>query len=342
MHKSRRKSKPTRSVPIIALLVAMIGVGLFGLHLWEKNELEKEALEIEARSSDSDLLPEQLTVYYQGNWYQLRNDLKSYLLLGIDKFEDTAQTTDGAAINKQQSDFLLLMIADENDRSYTALQLNRDTMCEVQILGKNGQVISTQTMQLALSHTYGSGGKDSCRNSVKAVSRLLYDVPIDHYFAVTMDAIPVLNDLVGGVTVTIEEDLTAIDPSFTEGRTVLLKGDQSLLFVRTRMQVSDGTNISRMSRQRTYMDALYSQMSRRLRESSGFALTLADTLAPYMVSDLITDEMAQLADQLKDYRFNGIITVEGTADYSGHFAEFYPDETDLQSKVIRLFFELQK
>ena len=319
------------------ILIAVIGGGLFAVSYFEKQEQSREA---EAISATEVSAAQPLQLYYNGRWYRLRDGLETCLVLGIDKFSDyTATFVEGDLLNDLQSDVLLLMIEDKAAGVWTALQLNRDTMCEIRRLGISGEKTGTVFQQLCLSHTYGSGGKDSCRNSVKAVSRLLYDVPIDHYYAVTMDAIPVLNDLVGGVTVHVDDDLTAADPVLVQGTDVTLHGDQALHFVRARMEVADGTNLSRMNRQRVFLDALYTQMRTRLQNDSRFALSMANRLAEYSTSDLIPEELSELAERLKDEEFRGIQTTMGEAVQGEKYLEFYPDEEKLKTEVLSLFFE---
>ena len=319
------------------ILIAVIGGGLFAVSYFEKQEQSREA---EAISANEVSAAQPLQLYYNGRWYRLRDGLETCLVLGIDKFSDyTATFVEGDLLNDLQSDVLLLMIEDKAAGVWTALQLNRDTMCEIRRLGISGEKTGTVFQQLCLSHTYGSGGKDSCRNSVKAVSRLLYDVPIDHYYSVNMDAIPVLNDLVGGVTVHVDDDLTAADPVLVQGTDVTLHGDQALHFVRARMSVADGTNLSRMNRQRVFLDALYTQMRTRLQNDSRFALSMANRLAEYSTSDLIPEELSELAERLKDEEFRGIQTTMGEAVQGEKYLEFYPDEEKLKTEVLRLFFE---
>ena len=319
------------------ILIAVIGGGLFAVTYFEKQEQSREA---EAISATEVSAAQPLQLYYNGRWYRLRDGVETCLVLGIDKFSDyTATFVEGDLLNDLQSDVLLLMIEDKAAGVWTALQLNRDTMCEIRRLGISGEKTGTVFQQLCLSHTYGSGGKDSCRNSVKAVSRLLYDVPIDHYYAVTMDAIPVLNDLVGGVTVHVDDDLTAADPVLVQGTDVTLHGEQALHFVRARMSVADGTNLSRMNRQRVFLDALYTQMRTRLQNDSRFALSMANRLAEYSTSDLIPEELSELAERLKDEEFRGIQTTMGEAIQGEKYLEFYPDEEKLKTEVLSLFFE---
>ena len=56
-------------------------------------------------------------------------------------------------------------------------------------------------------HGYGDGMELSCERSVAAVSRLFYNLPISGYAAINMGAIPALNDAVGGVQVTVLDDV---------------------------------------------------------------------------------------------------------------------------------------
>ena len=332
MKHSSQRGKHGNRLALVIVILAVIGAGLFGIRIWEEKQDKAAAGDQEPAPNDRP------RVYYNDSWYVLRDDLETFLVMGLDQYEYAINQTDGYN-NHQQADFLLLMIADKKSNTYTALHINRDTMAEIQRLGLNGQKLDTFTGQLALAHTYGSGGKDSCRNTVTAVSRFLYDVPIDHYFSVTMDAIPVLNDLVGGVTVHIDDDFSAVDPSMKQGRDIRLVGQQALTFVRFRKGVGDQTNLSRMERQRAFISALYIQLSEKMQENEGFGSQLALKLADYTVSDLTTTELSNFAERYKDYTFVGIQSMQGEAVKGEQFMEYYVNEADLQRLVIELFFE---
>ena len=335
MKNSSQRGKHGNRLALVIVILAVIGAGLFGVRFWEERQDKAAAGDQEPALNDRP------RVYYNDSWYELRDDLETFLGMGLDQYESAINQTDGYN-NHQQADFLLLMIADKKSNTYTALHINRDTMAEIQRLGLNGQKLDTFTGQLALAHTYGSGGKDSCRNTVTAVSRFLYDVPIDHYFSVTMDAIPVLNDLVGGVTVHIDDDFSAVDPSLKQGKDVRLVGQQALTFVRSRGGIGDSSNLSRMERQRAFVSALYTQLSRKMQENEGFGRQLALKLADYTVSDLTTTELSNFAERYKDYTFVGIQSMQGEAVKGEQFMEYYVDEADLQRLVIELFFEPDK
>ena len=336
MSRSRKNRKPGRPTPIIILLLMVIGLGLFGIHFWERREQLREA-EIVVEYDDPILGAETASITVDERSYTLRRNLDTFLLIGLDKVTGTLSDP-GNYTNNKQADFLFLIVLDHGDRSYCAIHLNRDAMTEIQRLGMSGKKIGVFTGQLALSHTYGSGGKDSCRNTVKAVSHYLLDIPVEHYFSLTMDAIPVLNDLVGGVVVHIDDDFSAIDPSLELGKDIRLRGQQALTFARTRYSVDDSSNLSRMNRQRAYLYGLHQQLTEKLAADNGFGARLISRLADFNVTDLTSDDLMALSEKIKGYQFTGIRSIQGQAVLGEKYMEFYTDESDLQQLVLDVFY----
>lgn len=276
-------------------------------------------------------------VEYNGDTYIPRDHLTTVLIMGLDKFEREESTF--AYTNKMQSDFLLLAVIDEEAEQCELLHLNRDTMTEIQRLGFGGADTGTFTGQLALAHTYGSGGSDSCLNAVKAVSKLLGGVPIDHYMTLTMDAVGKINDLVGGVTVTMLEDFTEIDPTMEKGKEVTLKGEQALWYVRTRQGVGDQSNLGRMERQRQYLDAFYGKLMEANKKVDGFLSSTLLKVNDDFESDCTVNQLDALSDLLEVCTVNPIRTIDGTAVDGEEFVEFYADEDSLRENVMALFYE---
>lgn len=274
--------------------------------------------------------------YYNGTAYAKRENLETVLLLGVDKFE--GETPEGY-LNNQQADFLLLLVMDKENETCTPIQLNRDTMTQIQILGVTGEPAGTFTGQLALAHTYGSGEEDSCENTVLAVENLLYGVGIDHYVSLTMDGVTLLNDLVGGVTVEVLDDFSGIDDSLVQGETVTLQGQQALTYVRSRGGMEDSSNLHRMERQRQYLSALQQQLKQASQQDSGFTLDALLQLNEYMVSDCTVNQLSDLGDSLAAYQVSDILTTAGDALEGEEFMEFTVDEAALQQLVMEVFYE---
>ena len=165
------------------------------------------------------------TIIRDGIEYFPRQDITVLLVMGID-MEGPVEDS-GYHRNEGSADMVALMIFDETGKDCSILYLNRDTMLNMPVLGIDGRPAGTSFAQLALSHTYGNGLETSCENTKKAVSDFLYGIQIDYYISMHMDAIALLNDAVGGVTVHVTEDFSKVDPSIPMGR-VTLRGKQAM------------------------------------------------------------------------------------------------------------------
>lgn len=298
------------------------------LHIWESRRADKDSL---APETDRD------SIAWQNKKYTQRKDLDTVLVMGLDKFED--DQVSGEYLNRQQCDFLLLIAVDRDSKTYSVLHLNRDTMADISVLGKRGERVDTVHRQLALAHTYGKGGSDSCRNAVEAVSNLLHGVKIDHYLSMTMDAVSILNDYVGGVEVEILDDFSAVDPSLVQGQVMTLKGSQALTYVRTRRNLEDSSNLHRMERQRQYLSALRETFSEKCEEDSEFAKKALMQVADYLTSDLTVNQLSAISERLDGYTFTGFETIDGEAVVGEKFMEYYVDKEDLMETVLKLYYE---
>ena len=321
---------------ILAVVLVLLA-GMLLLQRWENtqdapvsSQGPSSAVEAGAPVDDREI------TYYNGTAYAKREDLETVLLLGVDKFE--GETPEGY-VNNQQTDFLLLLVMDKQNETCTPIQLNRDTMTQIQILGVTGEPAGTFTGQLALAHTYGSGEEDSCENTVLAVSNLLYGMEIDHYVSLTMDGVALLNDLVGGVTVEVLDDFSGIDESLVQGETVTLQGQQALTYVRSRGGMEDSSNLHRMERQRQYLAALQQQLKAAVQQEDGFTLDALLQLNEYMVSDCTVEQLSALADNMAHYQVSDILTTPGDAQEGEEFMEFTVDEAALQQLVMDVFYE---
>jgi LCP family protein required for cell wall assembly len=274
-------------------------------------------------------------VFYEGQWYELNNEIDTVLILGIDSIESHDESRE----NSSQADFLALLIMNNEEKSFKVLHINRDTVTDIPQIDKYGSKYGTYTAQLALAHTYGGHDNMKCRNTVDAVNNLLYSVDIDHYLSLTMDAIPVLNDGMGGVTLTLEEDFTPLGENFAKGAEVTLVGDEALTFVRWRNDAPTTSNLDRMTRQRQYISALFDKYV-----STDIDNTLETMLKvnEHLVSDCTINQMSDLLETLQDYTYETTLTLPGEAIMGSEYVEFHVDETELQKMVVELFYVPQE
>ena len=265
-----------------------------------------------------------------------RQGLETILVLGLDKYERPEKAI--GYVNNTQSDFLLLVVLDRENQKIEALHINRDTMTEITRLGVFSAAAGKYTAQIALAHAYGSGGSDSALNAVKAVSNFLGGVKIDHYMTFTMDSVGIINDMVGGVTVTVEDDFSEYDPTLVQGEQITLKGDQALHYVRGRINVADGTNLNRMARQRQFMTGLFEKVMEAAAQDEAFFEKLMKKLSDSFDTDMSLYQLNALPESVAGYTMEPFRTIEGE-NRRGEFMEFYADPASVREQVEALFYE---
>ena len=282
-----------------------------------------------------------MELYLGDSEYYTTHEIESYLFIGTDASGNTDAV--GEEYRGAMADFLLLVAVDHTDESYGFLQLNRDTMTEITLLQADGSGYASANLQLCTAHWYGGDEESSCENTVEAVSYLLGEVPIDGYYALDMKAIPKINHEVGGVEVTIEDDFSDSDLTLVQGTKVLLNDEQAYHYIHDRMNVGDGENISRMRRQKTYMDALSEKVRGLQKEDQQFVLKLLQNLQDDSVTDLDLNQLAGSLQEINHYHSTGVHQIEGTTrlgqalgDGLDH-TEFYPDEESLKEQMMQLY-----
>jgi LCP family protein required for cell wall assembly len=324
-------------VLIVVMLLSLCACGNKQIEAANESETEP-ATETEAATETEEAAVEvshEGQTEYNGNWYELRKDLRCVLLIGVD--ETGAQVDSNSYNNDEQADFVVLLVIDKTNKTYKLIHINRDTMMDIPVLGLGGVYAGKAYGQLALAHTYGSGLKDSCRNTAEAVSDFFGGVEIDDYVSLSMAGISILNDAVGGVTVTIEDDFSEVDETMVMGETITLVGDQAEYFVRYRKGVGDQTNISRMARQRQFINEWTKLAFDKAKNNDKYVLSTLMSISDYMVSNMSLDQLSKLANTLSEYENLGIETIDGEAKLGEEFIEFYADEDSVTDIIIENF-----
>ena len=318
-----------RDVCLLAVILLLVVVIVYsGLQILEATVLRGNQIPTEPVKTK--------TITRGGVEYFPRQDITPLLILGIDSYgvvEDSQSYQNTGA-----ADLDLLLVFNESTETYTVLSLNRDTMVEMPVLGVGGKPAGTYYGQLALAHTYGSGLHDSAENARQAISDLLYGIRIDYYAALRMDAVTIINDAVGGVTVNVTEDFSAVDPSITMGLCTL-RGQQAVNFVRSRQNVGDQLNLSRMDRQKEYLRGFEEALKAKREADPQFLLTTYEELLPYMVTDCSETVISNLLSRYEGYECREIISPAGENLVGEKYMEFHLDEEKFDELVLRLFYE---
>ncbi len=323
-----RRHSHRRRILYFGLILILVLVMIFsGLRILESTVFYNDTTEEEVHVSK--------TITREGVDYFPRQDITVIMALGID--ERGPVVSSGNYRNNGEADAVFLLILDQVDETYTVLCLNRDTMMEIPAIGLGGKRAGTYYGQLALSHTYGEGLEDSCENSREAISNFLYGISIDHYVAMNMDAISILNDAVGGVTVNVVDDFSKVDPRIKKGEHTLM-GSEALSYVQTRKDLGDQLNISRMVRHQEYIQGFMKSFTDKIESSDSFVLKLHDQVDEYVITDCSVTVISGLMERCADYSLKEIVSIEGENVLGEEYYEFYVDEQKLDELILRLFY----
>lgn len=340
-------------VTVISILLVIAGIVLV-LRMVGKSELYK-AVEVEGAEeitldvgTESDALEEN-QILYQGKTYALNEDLITILVMGIDK--ETDHVVGGQSWTKEeeseygggQADALFLVVINPHDKNIYIVAINRNAMVDVDVFDENGKYKGIYKKQVALQHGYGNDEEECCLRQVKTVSRMFHGIPINAYASVSMDAIPDLNDAVGGITVEVLDDIIypEYDMDLHQGETVTLYGEKAYWYVRLRNENVFNSNQLRLARQKQYLSAFALKARDQSMSDIRVAVQLYQTVMKYMCTDIDLTTFTYMATEYLGYNFNidNMYTLEGEAVQGNVFEEFYLDEEALTDLIVELFYE---
>ena len=343
MHQTKKKS-------MIAILILIVGVCLLamGLFFYRQNAGPKHhgrSGEVTTEDWDDwDEEEEYTSLYFNENYYSTTDQVKTYLFMGTDA-SGTGEEVEGTKDYKGTlADFLLLVVINKTRKTYGFLQIDRNTITEVDMLDENNQSVGATPEQICTAHWYGTDSQTGCKNTVNAVNYYLGNLEIDGYYALGMEEIGTLNHLVGGVEVTLEEDFSKADPAMKKGATLTLNDQQAITFIRSRMSMADDTNVNRMKRHRQYLNGLITQLRKEMETNPNCINEIFDELeeSDSVDTDLSNRDLSRLVNDMYKSESQGILTIEGETregtilgDGEVH-EEFYPD----QESVIKVMCQL--
>lgn len=323
-------------INLIALILCVfVAAAIFFFVKKDRAEYERTAQEAKEKAEEMNGSQNGIDlISYNGKKYKENTSIKSYLFIGVDEREDDfvdEELTPGTA---GQADCLILLVLNTDTNEANILQINRNAMTELDIYNELGAVDKTVTGSVCLQYAYCTGGKRSCIAQRKTVEELLFNISIDGYLTMSLPGIADINDALGGVDVTMENDYTWIDPSFTEGSTVHLEGEAATHFVQYRDKSVFNSVQDRMNRQTAYVTSLINSMKNTDGES------VAGKISQYIGSTILTDlKSSELNELVKyDYNTDNVLYLPGEMVQGEEYEEYNVDNTELQEMIINLFY----
>lgn len=290
----------------------------------------------EEKNTSSELQQESENyISYNGQKYQHNDHLRTYLYMGIDKDGPVTEAED--SVSGGQSDAMFLIVVDSEKKTISVLSINRNTMTDVDVYDKDGNFVETRKLQICLQHGFGDGMRTSCQRSVDAVSNLLYGEPVSGYIAMNMDAMPMMNDSVGGVTVEVLDDLTSPsrNVSLHKGETVTLNGDEAYVYLRSRDINEFDSATERLNRQMQYIQAFVKQAKSK---DAATLVSAYNAITDYIVTNV---DVPNLVNKLTTYEFDDsrMYTIPGETQMGEQYEEYHVDEDALYQVMLDIFYK---
>ena len=355
MHKRRRKHirfrikpevkrrilKPLGKAAVLLLIIIAI-IEIAGRFEYQQQSDRKEQLQAEQELAAPTIWTEENTLIFDGDVYGFDDRIETYLFIGTDK-GGGIDSWDGG-YRGPMADFLMLLVMDHTIDTIGFIQIDRNAVTDVHELDMEGKEIMSRELQICTAHWYGRDPEMAAENTEYAVRKYLGGLDhIDGYFELNLSDIGQLNHAVGGVEVTIEDDLTSLDPSLYEGQTLVLTDRQAEAFLRARMGIGNEDNASRMRRQRAYMDSFFTKVREETAGNARFAIKLYEALRETAVTDMTGNDFSRIAQKLLKGENKGIRTFTGTTvagyvleDGEPH-EEFYADDASMRKELTDLF-----
>ena len=292
------------------------------------------------RNSYQDYIYDPDVIRLDGEIYRYNKDLTNFLFLGIDKEElgNPEHEYAGGGF----SDAILFGVLDEKNSKLTVIQIDRNTVVPVKAYDGQGSPLGTSDTQIARAFSYGDGKEKSVELARSAVSELLFGVPVNGWYVLCVPAVGTINDMVGGVTVTLTEDMQLDKKKYTAGTTLKLKGEEAALYLSARKKAGDGTNASRISRQQEYMILFLEQAKKKMLGDFSLVGEIYNTVREKSCTDIGASEAVYLATEIFGYEieFRSIAgkTVSAEDDDEENSDLFYPDADELYRMVIDIFY----
>lgn len=336
-HRKSRHQRKKQKMLILGLAAAVIFVGLAATVV--VNKLKEQKNYHVTGTNSVDVGAGYRYTEYNGKKYQYNNRVTTLLYAGLDSFDELKQTAIYG--DKARADSIMLIVLDEVSKKMSVVAINRDTMTEVHRFSRNGDDLGVYVTHLGYAYTNGDGGEASCENLKTAVSTLFNNLPIDGYMVSNQTSIVMINDLVGGVTVTVpNDDLAAKYPELTTGNVVTLDESNVRAYVQQRDTAVDFSNEGRIERQKSFVLSFMDEFGAMVKEDASSVWDSLEACSDWMQTDITKNKYLSLADAFSNTNLtpDSYYILEGEDQLGELHDEFYYDEDALQELIIKLFY----
>lgn len=337
MAKSKAKKITVIVISVILILLLLMISSFFILKKVGEDSFHKNDKNITVSGVD-DLEINEESIEYNGKEYVLNNDVVSILFLGVDKDKLTDNFGIGA---NGQADTIFVAALNTKTKKINLIPIQRESMVDVDIYNTSGGYVGAKNEQICLSFAYGKDVNDSCENTKKSVSRLLFGINVSNYMVMDLEGIAKITNQTGGVTLNAIEDLNSLSPPCKTGQTVTLKGENARRYVQERTYEIDGST-KRLARQKQFLSTFASKVGNDILGNFTLLKKYYDITMPYISTDLSFAQITYLTSSMITKDIGGLfnyVTIDGELKEGEKWVEYYPDKTSIVNAVIECFYK---
>lgn len=277
-------------------------------------------------------------IVYEGDSYVFNENVVCIGVIGVD--EDVTNE-----YVQSMGDAINLVALDTSTGKLSVIAVSRDTMTDVSLYSAEGRYIDTEIMQLAYAYSFGNHDISGGENTTSSLSKLFFGLPVNHYFAINLDALGDLTDAIGGVTLTSSFEFYSqvYQEEIYEGETVTLYGEDARRYVQSRNTEILDSNSSRMQRQQEFIRAFLSQVIPAVKKDLSLVTSLYHVIDSNSDSNFDLPKIVYLASELvSKFRSMSDIdfySIKGEIVSGDQHAEFYPDDKNIMETMLAVFYQ---
>lgn len=352
-----------------AALVLVLIVGFIGIYFYKSGEMAlKASAETQAPIMVVDFEEEQRvraeytnkaqkTLVWQDDWvifeeevYEYNEACLNFILMGIDRGGVLEKETDLSDWSAGQADTIFLVSLDNQNKKVSVIGIPRNAMVHLEVYNEQKECIDTIYNQICLQYGYAGGGELGLQKMADSVSKLFYDLPIHGACAVSYDAIGIVTDKLGGIEVTISEDMTAYQKNYVIGNRVMLTGKNVIPYLRYRDNSELGSPTMRLTRQKEFLRVAIAKAIEKVKENPVIVSDIYQAIIPYMNTDITLDKAVYLAAESIDYSITDSsfyqltgedkkVDFENAKSAEDFYNDFYLDEELLKKNIMEIFYQ---
>ncbi len=286
------------------------------------------------------------TIEYKGETYNFNEAVTGVVLLGID--EKDSEEEDKNLGDGGYADAIYIAVVDTDKDKVSILNVNRNSMVDVDTYDEKGNFVDTQNMPLCLAYAYLDGKEESVDNTIVSLERLFNGLKFNTYFAMDQGDLIQLNDSIGGITLVPSVEFYSVNEQafIPAGKEFTLLGEDAIMYIRSKEwdQSVLEPESNRVSRQQQYMTEFLSQTWKSIKKDPTTIADMYTIIAKNSTTNIDANKFnyfsSEVLSDLESYKEVEYYTLSGEFKESkdDYYDEYFVDQDKLMELMVQLFY----